>query len=150
MNSESLFTLALGLQSPWEVRGVEFAKSSEGRNELHIQIGFVKGAKFPDSTGALCGVHDTQTRKWQHLNFFEHTCYLHCDVPRIKATDGKVKLVPVPWSRPGSGFTLLFEAMAMALIGKRSTNPIYPFFHPLLICSLSTAQGSSCSISSRV
>ena len=116
MNSESLFTLALGLQSPWEVRGVEFAKSSEGRNELHIQIGFVKGAKFPDSTGALCGVHDTQTRKWQHLNFFEHTCYLHCDVPRIKATDGKVKLVPVPWSRPGSGFTLLFEAMAMALI----------------------------------
>jgi hypothetical protein len=42
--------------------------------------------------------------------------FLHCAVPRIKTTDGKVVTVDVPWSRPGSGFTLLFEAFAMALI----------------------------------
>jgi len=50
------------------------------------------------------------------LNFFEHHCFLHCGVPRIKTADGKVVTVDVPWSRPGSGFTLLFEAFAMALI----------------------------------
>lgn len=116
MNSEALFSMALGLQSPWEVRGVEFAAGNQGRNELHLQIGFTRGAKFPDTTGALCGVHDTVSRQWQHLNFFEHTCFLHCDVPRIKGTDGKVKTVPVPWARPESGFTLMFEAMVMALI----------------------------------
>ena len=55
-------------------------------------------------------------RKWQHLNFFEHSCLLHCAVPRIKTTDGKVRTVEVPWVRPGSRFTLLFEAMALALI----------------------------------
>jgi transposase len=37
-------------------------------------------------------------------------------VPRIKTADGKVVTVEVPWSRPGSRFTLLFEAFAMALI----------------------------------
>ena len=37
-------------------------------------------------------------------------------MPRITTTDGHVVTVEVPWSRPGSGFTLLFEAFAMALI----------------------------------
>ena len=50
------------------------------------------------------------------MSFFEHTCYLHCAVPRITTTDGKVRTVDVPWARPGSGFTLLFEALALALI----------------------------------
>lgn len=58
-------------------------------------------------------MHDTVPRKWQHLNFFEHTSYLTCDVPRIKGTDGKVKTVTVPWARPESGFTLLFEALVI-------------------------------------
>lgn len=37
-------------------------------------------------------------------------------MPRIKTRTGKVETVAVPWARPGSGFTLLFEALAMALI----------------------------------
>ena len=55
-------------------------------------------------------------RTWQHLNFFEHTCYLHCAVPRIKTSSGKVVNVAVPWARANSGFTLLFEALALAMI----------------------------------
>ena len=31
-------------------------------------------------------------------------------------SDGKVRMINVPWSRPGSGFTLLFEAYTMKLI----------------------------------
>jgi len=37
-------------------------------------------------------------------------------VPRITTSDGKVRNVDVPWARPGSGFTLLFEALSMAMI----------------------------------
>lgn len=66
--------------------------------------------------GFACPVHDTIEREWQHLNFFEHHCFLHCAVPRITTSAGKVTTVEVPWARPGSGFTLLFEAFAMALI----------------------------------
>ena len=108
--------MALGLESPWQVTDLSFAGEGSGRKELHLHIGFPRGSRFPDDTGAACPVHDTVEREWQHLGFFEHHCFLHCGVPRIKASNGKVKTVEVPWSRPGSGFTLLFEAFAMALI----------------------------------
>jgi transposase len=36
-------------------------------------------------------------------------------VPRVETPEGKVVLIEVPWARPGSGFTLLFEAWAMLL-----------------------------------
>ena len=69
-----------------------------------------------DTTGVLCGAYDTDERSWQHLNFFEHKCYIHARVPRIKSSTGEVVTVAVPWARSGSGFTLMFEAYAMLLI----------------------------------
>ena len=116
MNSEALFSMALGLQSPWRVNNVIFDTNESAHSELHLWIGFVPGSRFPDEANELCPVHDTVERQWQHLSFFEHTCYLHCAVPRITTSNDKVRNVDVPWARPGSGFTLLFEALAMAMI----------------------------------
>jgi transposase len=65
-------------------------------------------------------VHDTVERRWQHLNFFEHQCFLRARVPRIVTSGGKVRTVTPPWTRAGSGFTLLFEAFAMALIERET------------------------------
>ena len=108
MNSEILFSQALGLQSPWKVEDVRFSNDNIlAESELHIYLGFESGKQFPDESGNLCPVHDTVDRKWQHLNFFEHSCLLHCSVPRIKTAQGKVRTIEVPWARPGSGFTLL-------------------------------------------
>lgn len=115
MNSEQLFKMALGIQVPWEVVSINFEGSGSDK-ELHINIDFKRGTKFPDESGALCDVYDTKEKTWRHLNFFQHACYLHCRVPRIQTKKGAVKLIEVPWSRPGSGFTLLFEAYVMALI----------------------------------
>ena len=108
MNSATLFSMALGLQTPWEVKDISFNTDESKQKELHLRIGFSVGSRFPDATGAACPVHDTVSREWQHLNFFEHNCFLHCAVPRIITSDGKVETVSVPWARPGSGFTLLF------------------------------------------
>lgn len=116
MNSEALFSMALGLAEPWQVKEIDFTAKGQSGNELHLRIGFPVGTKFPDATGQLCPVYDTVERQWQHLSFFEHVSYLHCSVPRIQGKDGKVVTVTVPWARPGSGFTLLFEALALALI----------------------------------
>ena len=112
MNSIEIFQLALQLQHPWYVSSVRFEEGLEGAKALHIDIDFEKGFEFEPEAK----VHDRTKREWCHLNFFEHTCYLHCKVPRIKSPDGKVKTVAVPWARKGSGFTLLFEAFSMALI----------------------------------
>ena len=116
MNSERLFELALGLASPWLISSVAFVEKDDGRSQLEIELSFTRGAKFKDVSGVLCPVHDTIEREWQHLDFFQHRCILRARVPRIRTSAGKVKQVPVPWARPGSGFTLLFEAFALCLV----------------------------------
>lgn len=108
--------MAIGLQPPWLITKLEFKRISKEKRQLNIYIDFITGAKFRDIKGFECNVHDTIKRSWQHLNFFEHECYIHARVPRIKTSDGKVQNVNVPWARPNSGFTLLFEAFAMLLM----------------------------------
>ena len=117
MNSTEIFTLALNLGSPWLIKEINMIRPSETfAGQMDIYIDFKPGSKFQDSVGANCSVYDTVEKTWQHLNFFEHKCYLHARVPRITNSDGKVEQVKVPWARPQSGFTLLFEAFSMLLI----------------------------------
>ena len=115
MNSTYLFEMALNLQKPWIIEDIKFEEKSTGQ-ELHISIDYDKSSQFPDKEKVMCKVHDRKKRTWQHLNFFEHKCFLHCRVPRIKNSSGSITMVELPWSRSGSGFTLLFEAFVMKLI----------------------------------
>jgi len=112
-NSSEIFSLALGLQPPWELETVKFDKE---QSRVDIHINFTRGHKFKGLDGELYTAHDTVERSWQHLNFFQHHCYLHARVPRVKQKDGKVQIQQVPWARSQSGFTLLFEAYSMLLI----------------------------------
>lgn len=110
-NSAKIFEIALGLSSPWQVKSVTFDNGT-----LDIWLEFPRGHKFLSEDGEHYTAHDTVERTWQHLNFFQHKCYLHAKVPRVKQKDGKIKTQEVPWARPQSGFTLLFEAFSMLLI----------------------------------
>jgi len=114
MNELTLFTMALGLSKPWRVVDIKFSKE-DGR--LDLWLDFTKGAKFPCPT---CEekegeVHDTQDRTWRHLNFFQYETLLHARVPRVDCGRCGVHQVEVPWARPGSGFTLLFEMLVLQL-----------------------------------
>ncbi|MBE9534088.1 MAG: ISL3 family transposase [Proteobacteria bacterium] len=116
MNPESLFAVALGITPPWEVEGIEFSKENK---RLDIKIGFSRGATFACPVcGTAAPAYDTKEKTWRHLNFFQYEAYLTARVPRVKCpnTDCGVKRVSVPWARPGSGFTLLFEALVMTLV----------------------------------
>jgi transposase len=116
-NSTRLFSLALGLEEPWLVEGVKLMPGEQPKTfELHISINFRRGYEFVSEDGQKGKTHDTEEKIWRHLDFFQHQCYLHARVPRIKQEDGNVRQVSVPWARNGSGFTLLFEAYAMLLI----------------------------------
>lgn len=115
MNSESLFTAALGLMPPWQVLDIQF-DPEKGR--IDFNVGFSSGAKFtcPECGEAEQGVHDTRARTWRHLNFFQYQAFIHADLPRVRCSGcGKTKQVPVPWARPGSGFSLLMEALLVVL-----------------------------------
>jgi transposase len=114
MDTKLLFTMALGLQAPWEVVDLTF---DEAAHRLDILIDFTRGADFPCPVcGQPCKVHDTEEKTWRHMNFFQYACYLTARVPRCKCDKDGVKQVQVPWARPGSGFTLMFEALLMVLV----------------------------------
>ncbi len=115
MRDTDLFQLALGLLPPWLVKDCQFSVSEQ---RLDLYIDFAKGGSFTcaDCGQAGCPAYDTEERTWRHLNFFQHETYLHARVPRAECPQCGVKTVAVPWARPGSGFTLLFEALVMTLV----------------------------------
>lgn len=117
MESKELFSLALNLESPWYIKDVSMERPDKSKSgTINISLDFARGSRFKDSHGIECPVHDTVCKTWRHLNFFEHTCYIQARVPRIITSEGKVEQVQVSWSRPGSGFTLLLESLAMLYI----------------------------------
>jgi len=117
METTQLFAQGLGLSDPFHITLVELLDVEDSNSKsLHIHIDFYKGSTFKASDGNSYKVYDTRQRSWRHLDFFQHTCYLHCGVPRVKKADGKVEQIVMPWSRSGSGFTLLFESYIMQMI----------------------------------
>lgn len=111
--TEKIFETALGIVPPWYVAGVDLDAAAR---TLTIRIDFVAGSRFavPGVDGAH-PVHDTVTKQLRHLNFFQHECYLEVRVPRVKLPGGAVRQVEPDWVGRLSGFTLLFEALVLAL-----------------------------------
>ncbi|MDO8619429.1 MAG: ISL3 family transposase [Candidatus Daviesbacteria bacterium] len=114
VNKEDLFKLALGLQDPWYVKEISF---SHELGKLDIYLAAKINAKFSCSNcGQELSAYDTTKRTWRHLNFFQYEAHIHADLPRIQCFKCQTtKNVSVPWARPNSGFTLLFEAFTMEL-----------------------------------
>src|SRR6266511_3634931 len=108
---------AHGLPEPWRAVGAEF---SAGRKRLDLYLDFPKGSRFacPQGDAAACAVHDTSDKTWRHLDFFQHQAYLHARVPRVSCPTHGVRQVRLAWARPESGFTLLFEALLMAMLAE--------------------------------
>ncbi|MCH7411330.1 ISL3 family transposase, partial [Belliella sp. DSM 111904] len=73
MNSKQIFEIALGLEKPWFIKEIIMTKA-DGTNQgqIDIYIDFERGFKFAGGK-----THDTVERSWQHLNFFQHRCFLH-------------------------------------------------------------------------
>ena len=94
------------------------ASASPRRKEILklLKLDFEEGKRFGcPQCGKLCPTHDTSIKRWRHLNFFQYECLLEARVPRSNCPEHGVLSVAVPWAREGSGFTLLFEALAMLL-----------------------------------
>ena len=110
---DKLFETALGIGTPWFVKSVDF---DEAAKRLTVGVDFAPGTRF--SVASQQGkhpVHDTVTKTYRHLNFFQHECHLQVRTPRVKLPDGSVRLVEPEFAGRLSGFTLLFEAMILML-----------------------------------
>lgn len=114
MDPNQLFAQALPLPHPWTVT----SSALEGKpKKLTLTVDLVEGTKqLPCSCcGEPSRIHDRRVRRWRHLNFWQYETELIAPVPRTDCSKCGVHQVEVPWARPGSGFTLLFEAWALLL-----------------------------------
>ncbi len=116
MDGTQILTLGLGLEAPWILKD-QHLDTSVSPHRLDLYVEAERGSLYPcPECGKACPAHDFADKTWRHLNFFQHHCYLHARVPRTKCPEHGVKRIEVPWARPGSDFTLLFEQAAMSLI----------------------------------
>lgn len=121
MKDIDLFQIALGLNDPWYIKDCIIDSETK---KLELIIDFKVGSKFPcpSCSHKNCKSHDTKEKTWRHLNFFEYTTDLRARVPRVYCPEHGVINVQVPWSRPGSKFTLLFEAFTLSLVKDMPVN----------------------------
>lgn len=118
MDSNTLFTQALGLGDKWKV--VNSQMDIENR-ELRLTLDFMAGTKFTcPKCKQLCAVYDTENKEWRHLDFWQHRTRLQARVPRVSCSEHGVLQTEVPWARAGSGFTLMMEGMILLLAEQMS------------------------------
>ena len=119
---ESLFAKALRLESPWEIKKIEF---HEGGGEIKVYIDFPRGSVFSCPTcGKEVKAYDTTEKEWRHLNFFQYACYLVVRVPRTNCPDDGILQIDVLWAREGADFTFLFGSFAMTLVREMPVNKV--------------------------
>jgi len=113
MEANQLFSMALGLGNAWRVVKSEM---NVKKRELKLWLDFESGLQFGcPECGEFCPVHDTVEKQWRHLDFWQHQTELIARVPRVRCQEHKVRQTAVPWARPGSGFTLMMEAVILLL-----------------------------------
>ncbi|WP_419633253.1 helix-turn-helix domain-containing protein, partial [Thiolapillus sp.] len=119
MRDKDLYAQILGIKSPWQVSGVELARS-EGEVTIHVEQ--EEGVQHCCPTcGEVSPGYDSRKRKWRHLDTCQYKTILVADVPRVKCKEHGVVTVSVPWAEPGSGFTAMFEALVIDWLKEAST-----------------------------
>ena len=108
-----IFQEGLKITPPWFVKEVRL---NEDRRRLDIILDFPKGSRFKcPECGCECTAYDTRIREWRHLDFFQYATHIFAPLPRIECPTCGVRTVEVPWASRRSGFTILFEALAVEL-----------------------------------
>ena len=67
---ERLFTQALGLVAPWQVKQVDFNREA-GRIDFGVTFGSSRHV-CPACGAAAQPFHDRLARSWRHLDFFQY------------------------------------------------------------------------------
>ena len=59
-----------------------------------------------------------EERTWRHLDSCQYQTHLHARIPRVACGEHGVVQVTVPWAEARSRFTLLFERLAIDVLGQ--------------------------------
>jgi len=121
MRDKALYTQILGIERPWVVSNVEL---DSGGGEVRIYIEHDNSGHACPECGKSAPGYDKRRKQWRHLDTCQYRTVLIADVPRVRCPEHGVRLVKVPWAEPGSGFTVLFERLAIDWLKESSTTAV--------------------------
>lgn len=106
MNDKELFSQAIGVQPPWEVKEVRMDLAAQ-RVEVEVECAPTVWAD-PQSHERV-HLHGYEHRSWRHLDTMQFETIIVAKVPRLKYPDGHTELLPIPWAEPHSRHTLFLK-----------------------------------------
>jgi len=110
-NFEELYSIVLDITPPWRIAQVRILGA---KGEIHIEVDYAEDGVHPCPVcSKACRRRDTRQRSWRHLDTCQFKTFVKAFIPRVQCPKHGVKQLPVPWSEPGSRFTMLFEAWAI-------------------------------------
>ena len=117
MQDTALYQYLLGLQSPWTVSRVNLDVTGQ-RVDVWAEHPEDGAWACPHCAKTLPLYDHAEERTWRHLDSCQFQTYLHARIPRVKCAEHGVAQVLVPWAEPRSRFTLLFERLAIDVLGQ--------------------------------
>lgn len=106
----------LGIQHPWHVVDVKVSMKPK-RVETFVE--FENGASCPVCAKSV-PKHDHRERRWRHLDIYEFEAFVVARIPRVDCPEHGVQQLPVDWADGRTGFTALFERLAISLLREMS------------------------------
>jgi len=122
MQDKDLYEKLLGLEAPWHVSNVDLQMEDA---KVTVRLEHDALARFPcPECGQDSPCHDHRKRQWRHLDTCGFVTIIEANVPRVKCKVHGVLQTAVSWAEPGSGFTAMFEALAISWLKVASTNAV--------------------------
>ena len=109
------YGLLLGIQEPWKVKQ---AKLEMAIKLVDIEVIYDEQmpVKCPSCKRECRRYGTAPERTWRHLDVMQFETRIRAKVPRCECAEHGVLTLTPPWAEPGSRFTLMFEAFAIAVL----------------------------------
>ena len=117
MQDTALYQYLLGLESPWTVSRGSLDVAGQ-RVDVWAEHSEDAAWVCPHCAKALPLYDHAEARTWRHLDSCQFQTYLHARIPRVACGEHGAVQVGVPWAEPRSRFTLLFERLAIDVLGQ--------------------------------
>jgi transposase/DNA-binding CsgD family transcriptional regulator len=108
-----------------ELPGASVTGVSFERRGVVVRVRLRRRRRVCGRCGQLVrATHETNTRRWRHLDLGGSRCFIECELRRVRCPDCGVRVEAVAFARPGARHTRDFEDVIAFLAQQMAKTPI--------------------------